>query len=327
MTAVIEGVATRQRIRDWWKAALDGKAEMRVADLARDAETELGLDAEFRDGFVDEFLYAVIYEAGISMLSQRRAALDENGEWVGDPSLWLEYEPNSGRHIAIERMTPDQARAAFAFREARVKTELERIEALKQIAEGTNVDAVIKVAASNGRRPVSRTEQSPDAIGEDDRLVICRFCKAEIGVRFGEVYAPGDDVCGECERKFNYLKQELGYEHRSVKCCCCGALTERGSDFEPWPNACAECGKKYPPALIKSVFDEFDYAMQLRTGEIIHYSHATICPGGEWISLSVKSRDWYSGEESFKRFPFPFERGIDVRVADNEWVCDAPYGS
>jgi hypothetical protein len=77
-------------------------------------------------------------------------------------------------------------------------------------------------------------------------------------------------------------------------------------------------------ALLKACHDSpFDYALKLRTGEVIRFCGATII-NAEWIHLEV-----YAMDEQPERncLPFPADRGIDVRIGDIVWVMDAPEGS
>lgn len=192
MTATVEHVAVRQKIRSWWTNALDGQESVNVSELARKAESVFSMDPQFAAEFVDTFLYAVLYDYGISMLSARRAVFGEDGEWIGDPSAWLEYEPLSGRHIAFERMTPEQARAAVEFREANIKTELERIEALRTVAEGGQVES--NVMSLNGSVQAKEKDSEPDA------CVACRVSRSSF-------YEPDDEwfgswVCAKCQQEY-----------------------------------------------------------------------------------------------------------------------------
>lgn len=68
-------------------------------------------------------------------------------------------------------------------------------------------------------------------------------------------------------------------------------------------------------ALIKATQDCFDYALKLRTGDIISFSEAKII-APEWVHLSGCSG-----------LPFMADRGVDVRISDIVWVMDAPNGS
>lgn len=98
-------------------------------------------------------------------------------------------------------------------------------------------------------------------------------------------------------------------------CPVCGA-TLLGAD---WGNACAECSERYPPSLIKACSDQpFDYAMLLRTGQVIRFEGAEI--HGAYATLTLDC-------ETQARLPFPFPRGLDVRISDIVWCADAPNGS
>ena len=76
-------------------------------------------------------------------------------------------------------------------------------------------------------------------------------------------------------------------------------------------------------ALAKACVDHFDYALKLRTGEVIRFTDAKIIRPG-WIHLDVTPL--YGCPES-NGLPFPADRGVDVRIADIVWVMDAPEGS
>jgi hypothetical protein len=77
-------------------------------------------------------------------------------------------------------------------------------------------------------------------------------------------------------------------------------------------------------ALAKACQDDhFDYALKLRTGEVIRFTGATMISPG-WIHL--EARPLY-GSSKNNGLPFPADRGVDVRIADIVWVMDAPEGS
>jgi hypothetical protein len=77
-------------------------------------------------------------------------------------------------------------------------------------------------------------------------------------------------------------------------------------------------------ALAKACMDNpFDYALKLRTGEVIEFSGAAIL-NNEWVHLSVKPM---CEQPKTNRLAYPAERGMDVRLADIVWVMDAPHGS
>jgi hypothetical protein len=79
--------------------------------------------------------------------------------------------------------------------------------------------------------------------------------------------------------------------------------------------------RSYPPALQKACVDPFDYALKLRTGEIWTFESAKAV-SREWVCI-VDFHENSGGQKP----PFPFVRGVDVRVADIVWVADAPRGS
>lgn len=76
-------------------------------------------------------------------------------------------------------------------------------------------------------------------------------------------------------------------------------------------------------ALAKACFDPFDYALKLRTGEVIAFSEARIIDP-EWIHIEVKPMD---DQPYQNRLPYPAIRGMDIRISDIVWVMDAPMGS
>ena len=76
-------------------------------------------------------------------------------------------------------------------------------------------------------------------------------------------------------------------------------------------------------ALAKACQDPFDYAMKLRTGEVIRFHSAEVYRPG-WVHLEVCDPDQQPDED---RLPFKADRGVDVRIDDIVWVMDAPEGS
>jgi hypothetical protein len=75
---------------------------------------------------------------------------------------------------------------------------------------------------------------------------------------------------------------------------------------------------KYSRALTKANGDDFDYACGLRSGTVIRFTAATF--DGEFVHLS-------GIVDTSCGMRFTFDRGIDVRLRDIEWVADAPKGS
>ena len=74
-------------------------------------------------------------------------------------------------------------------------------------------------------------------------------------------------------------------------------------------------------ALAKSLHDPFDYALKLRTGEVIRYDDASLI-SKDWLHLRGARLDGGWKDENPR-----FDRGIDVRISDIVWAKDAPYGS
>lgn len=97
-------------------------------------------------------------------------------------------------------------------------------------------------------------------------------------------------------------------------------IVEASGEEDGWEERVAqETG--WPPALVKATGDPFDHAMGLRDGSVIQFEEATVIRDGKWAHLK-KPRLSKEGHS-----PMPLERGIDVRVGEIVWVCDAPWGS
>lgn len=99
-------------------------------------------------------------------------------------------------------------------------------------------------------------------------------------------------------------------------------ITHPDEEEEPRPD-------NIPPALWKAVLDPFDYAIGLKSGMVIRFQEATIVGDGKWVYLSGLDNwpEQYASTDYGEGIPFPFPRGIEVRLDDIEWVADAPAGS
>lgn len=89
----------------------------------------------------------------------------------------------------------------------------------------------------------------------------------------------------------------------------------------------------WPPALIKAVHDDYDYALRLKDGSLIYFSRAR--PMGrnhEWVSLTFCDIHKFENYRWTTSFNHVFniggnDRGLEVRVSEIVWVADAPFGS
>lgn len=69
--------------------------------------------------------------------------------------------------------------------------------------------------------------------------------------------------------------------------------------------------------------DEFDYALKLRTGEVVRFVGARLL-NENWIHIRLDTdKKW----DTPNPFPFKADRGVDIRISDIVWVMDAPDGS
>lgn len=80
------------------------------------------------------------------------------------------------------------------------------------------------------------------------------------------------------------------------------------------------------PALTKACLDDFDYALKLKSGEVIRFTSAEWHDNG-WLTLSGIDNDNDLRPPNRTDLPFPAARGVDIRLEDILWVMDAPCGS
>lgn len=83
-------------------------------------------------------------------------------------------------------------------------------------------------------------------------------------------------------------------------------------------QVCRTCEPKYPSSLLKAVGDEFDYALGLKDGTVFRFSMASL--EGDFAHLM-------DIRPTTKPFGFTFDRGVEVRISEIAWCCDAPEGS
>jgi hypothetical protein len=87
----------------------------------------------------------------------------------------------------------------------------------------------------------------------------------------------------------------------------------------------------WPPAMIKSVDDPFDYAVGLKDGTIIFFHYAEPCgKNNEWALLLLDNlhdnTNAYVQSMNY-RVGVGKDRGLEVRVSEIVWAADAPFGS
>jgi len=80
------------------------------------------------------------------------------------------------------------------------------------------------------------------------------------------------------------------------------------------------------PALAKACLDDFDYALRLKSGEVIRFACAE-WHGNGWLTLNGIDPAEDFRPPHRQDLPFPAARGVDVRLDDILWVMDAPCGS
>jgi len=132
----------------------------------------------------------------------------------------------------------------------------------------------------------------------------------------------GKVFCIHCGQQMRD-KVEAEDESTATRCAACGKVGEWTYETA---YACPDCARKYPRSLLKAVSDPFDYALKLRTGEIIRFTQASI--SGDYATLYGDSLSYERPlDNEDNNLPYPFPRGLDVRVSDIVWCADAPAGS
>jgi hypothetical protein len=115
---------------------------------------------------------------------------------------------------------------------------------------------------------------------------------------------------------------------REGRCAACsheieGFYDEDTLDWAVVAGVCDGCAREFPESLLKAVGDEFDYALGLRDGTVIRFARAAIT-GPAFVRLNdIRQVDY----ADVARTPYSFDRGIDVRISEIAWCCDAPQGS
>jgi hypothetical protein len=88
---------------------------------------------------------------------------------------------------------------------------------------------------------------------------------------------------------------------------------------------CPNCSRGLPGSLVKACQDPFDYALKLRTGEVVRFVEAEI--DGAWVTLIGNGNGKPNICEGVAGLDYHCPRGVDVRISDIVWCADAPEGS
>jgi hypothetical protein len=80
------------------------------------------------------------------------------------------------------------------------------------------------------------------------------------------------------------------------------------------------CRARYPRSLLKGVWDAFQYVRRLSNGDTVVFHSATIT--GDYCTLGgIENAKDLCG--LVQQVPYIFDRGLDVRVSEIVWCCDA----
>jgi hypothetical protein len=89
-----------------------------------------------------------------------------------------------------------------------------------------------------------------------------------------------------------------------------------------------------PAALLKACAKPFDYALGLNTGQVLYFESATLSEDGLWLHVKPHEGEHgvaYTHPDSrvwpMRDVPYPFLRGLDVRVSAIIWIADGPHSS
>lgn len=145
----------RQQIAQWWQDRIEGVEDFSLAELASEGAAHFRQDPEFCERFLDEWLRPTVYQVGMSLLSQERAAVLRDvarpatvptrrvaaagvaaaiEEKPADWSRWLERDPDTGKYVPLFLLTKEQALRAAEAREQRADPDLRRAGLLRMAA-------------------------------------------------------------------------------------------------------------------------------------------------------------------------------------------------
>ena len=150
------GREARGSARAWWWARFEEGGEANLRVLTRKAVAELGKDPDFRDRFIDEFLYPVLHDIGQRLLAEYRGKLRTSSglqaqveQDLAEPETadrwrkWLQYDPKKGVHVPLLDMTKTQVTAASRYCLDRSGEFAMEARWLKRIARKMTSDQVV----------------------------------------------------------------------------------------------------------------------------------------------------------------------------------------
>lgn len=255
----------RAQLREWWAAALTGKTHISVPEIAHEAVSHFSRDSEFVARFWDAFGYDVLYDYGISLLSESRLRYDGDGGVYEEPDRW--FERNFGGHVALSAATDEEWDEAIRRREEDIALAQARVQALRDMRKGIPVAGVRGVAWN------VRAQEEPPPIE-----VVIHNSATERIVSAKEFYGG----CPICQKP---LTQD--------------------DDLTSHPDGCASCVSRYGRHLLKSVNDPFCYAMRLTSGDLFYFESARIDGDWVYLDVRNSHYDDFDGGvPSTKNPPF-----------------------
>lgn len=79
--------------------------------------------------------------------------------------------------------------------------------------------------------------------------------------------------------------------------------------------------EKWPPSLVKALHDSFNYFVRLKSGICFVIEYAELI-NEEWVSLHIYNSGGIFSQNAKISSLFEFNRGIQVRVSDIEFIAD-----
>ena len=82
-----------------------------------------------------------------------------------------------------------------------------------------------------------------------------------------------------------------------------------------------------PPALVKALGDQFQYAVGLRDGTTLHFEDASYEEGSAWVHLSGTGGPdgFYYQDHTPGDISYVSGRGMDIRISEIVWAADTGH--